>query len=146
MEEHSSNFPGCCKFMMLDLDKKVGNRICANTKQNSDVIKLANTEDVEKPYHIEIRTGCKNEPRKGDRFCKACMSEFSISKSENSSICFLQSLHPLGMKKRRIRIGEASLLDNVDGDMILVKQFGVTYKFLMRVDDLPISAKKQLKE
>ena len=146
MEEHSSNYPGCRKFSMIDLDKKVANKVCANSKGSEDILRLENSSNKASPYTVKIRTGCKNEPRKGDRFCKACMSEFSISKSENSSICFLQSLHPLGMKKRRLRIGEASLLDNVDGDMILVKQFGVTYKFLMRVDDLPISAKKQLKE
>ena len=146
LEEHSSNYPGCGNFLMLDLDKKVANRVCANTKGGNEVIKLENNKDRKKPYHVEIRTGCKNEPKRRDRFCEVCMSNFSVDAKDKDSICFFQSLHPLGCKKRKLTIGEARLVERNVDKQVLVKQFGVTYKFLMREDDLPVSAKERLQK
>ena len=93
-EEHVSNYPGCGLFYMLDLDKKVGNKVCANTKGGSDQIKLDNMQEKGKPYVVNIKTGCKNEPKKGERFCACCMSSFSVSSKKTDDVLFLESLHP----------------------------------------------------
>ena len=99
MEEHSSNYPGCRRFNMIDLDKKVANRICANTKGAEDVIMLDNKGSKNRFYEVKIKTGCKNEPRKGERFCPKCMSYFSLPGKSKQAICFLQSLHPMVKRK-----------------------------------------------
>ena len=114
---------------MIDLDKKVGNRVCANTKGGSDVVSLDKVEPAQCPYLISIRTGCKNEPRRGDRFCKKCMSEFAVTSKGEESICFLQSLHPLGGRNKKHESSITKLGDSKKPGYILVKQFGVTYKY-----------------
>ena len=129
MEEHSSNYPGCRKFSMIDLDKKVANKVCANSKGSEDILRLENSSNKASPYTVKIRTGCKNEPRKGERFCRKCMGEFSVHKEGEQNICFLQSLHPLGSKKRKRHHVDRERESFPDAGWILVKQFGVTYKF-----------------
>ena len=51
MEQHMSNYPGCGIFYMLDLDKKVGNKVCANTRGEGEKIVLENKENKEKPCY-----------------------------------------------------------------------------------------------
>ena len=66
---------------------------------------------------------------------------FTPGKSKQA-ICFLQSLHPLVKRKP---ISQRDVKPNhrrkSGAKMILVKQFGVTYKYCMNEDDLPSSAK-----
>ena len=130
MEEHGSNYPGCGYFYMLDLDKKVANRVCANTNGGVDTVELDNVKDKENPYIVHIKTGCKNEPRRGERFCGSCMSEFAVEDRKTGDILFLESLHPVKCKSHRVGHCDGNkVVKNPGMGWILVKQFGVKYKF-----------------
>ena len=85
---------------MLDLDKKVGNAVCANTKATGKTIELENSENKREPYRVDIPTGCRREPKKKRRFCESCICEFAVTDSETSTVMFLESLHPLGCGRR----------------------------------------------
>ena len=147
VEEHSSNYPGCRRFNMVDLDQKVANRVCANSKGSDDVLLLENKEEEGNPYEIKIKTGCKNEPRRGERFCRTCMSDFAVPGKSKEDVCFLQSLHPLNRINQRSQIQVKQTLErNPKANWILVKQFGVKYKFFMNEVDLPNSAKVKLQK
>ena len=93
---------------MLDLDKKVGNRVCANTKGGDSKIILEKSDKKSKPYSIEIKTGCKNEPKKSQRFCEECLSKFAVCNRDSKDVMFLESLHPLQSKK----VGSSRELNN----------------------------------
>ena len=107
---------------MLDCNQKVGSRVCANSKRKGDVIRLRNSNSAKEPYLIEIETGCKSETRRGMRFCEECLSEFGIRDKMTGDVLFLESLHPLGIYAS----GQAR---SPGEEYILVKQFGVRYKF-----------------
>ena len=82
---------------MIDMDKKVRNRICANTFGGYDSIVLRNSRDKMRPYTASIKTGCKNVPKRGSRFCEKCKQSFSLKLDGTSGlrkVIFLESLHP----------------------------------------------------
>ena len=110
MEEHASDYPGCGYFYMLDLDKKVANRVCANTKGGVDRVELDNAKDKENSYVVHIKKGCRNEPRRGERFCDLCMSEFAVKDRKTGDVLFLESLHPVELKSTRAGHCEGSKL------------------------------------
>ena len=85
---------------MLDLDKKVGNRVCANTRAGGRTIALDKIVSSE-PYSVKIPTGCTKEPKKGKRFCETCLAEFALTDKEKGDVIFLQSLHPVASLKRK---------------------------------------------
>ena len=57
------------------------------------------------------------------------MGEFSVHKEGGQNIYFLQWLHPLGSKKRNRHYVNREISSFSEFGWILVKQFGVTYKF-----------------
>ena len=77
------------------MTKKVGNRVCSNTLGYEDVI-LQNNDDNAQPYVFKLRTGCKNEPRRGQNFCDSCTNKYSVEDVTTGKLMFLESMHPLG--------------------------------------------------
>ena len=127
---------------MMDLDKKVASRVCANSKRKGEVLNLENHADPSNPYHIEIKTGCKKKTKRGHRFCTDCLSELGVKDKSTGELLFLESLHPLSLGRKGGQTGNSE--KKPDGEYILVKQFGVTYKFWMKESDLPKAAKSEL--
>ena len=118
---------------MIDLDKKVRNRICANTLGGCESIVLHNSKDKMHPNTAFIKTGCKNVPRRGSRFCNRCKQSFSLKIDGTSGfkkVIFLESLHPTEKESFKLKRGREANSVMIPGpDWILVKQFGQTYKF-----------------
>ena len=114
---------------MLDLDKKVGNKVMANTKDGGKFVALDNSDNAVEPYHVFIPTGCMNETKRRKRFCDKCLGKFSVNAREGDDVIFLQSLHPLGINRQGMQGGYLKKDDQKLDTWILVKQFGVIYKF-----------------
>ena len=94
---------------MLDCDQKVGTRVCANSKRKGDEIRLTNSNSVEKPYVVEIETGCKSETRRGIRFCDECLSEFGVRDVMTGDVLFLATLQA----RRRVPVKVTSLSNSL---------------------------------
>ena len=113
---------------MLDLDKIVGNRVCSNTRGYEDIV-LKKEDDNAEPYFFNLRTGCKNEPEKGERFCENCTKRFSFKDGHTGKVLFLESIHPLGNKSNSRVCNKLIDCNKIPGEeWILVKLFGVRYK------------------
>ena len=130
---------------MLDLDKKVGNRVCSNTLQYENFI-LQNEANNAQPYIFKLRTGCKNEPRRGHKFCETCTNKYSVEDDTTGELLFLESIHPLGNKCiGRVGGKQVDAFKKSPGEgWILVKLFGVRFKHYMKVEDLPPLARQKL--
>ena len=79
---------------MLDCDQKVGSRVCANSRRKGDVIQLPKNDESGEQYSVEIKTGCKKKPRRGQRFCDECLAVFGLKDQSTGEVLFLESLHP----------------------------------------------------
>ena len=84
---------------MLDLDKKVGNRVCSNTL-GFEEIRFRKHDHRAKPYVFKLRTGCKSEVKRGKNFCEGCTEKFSVKDKKTGNLLFLESMHPLGNTTR----------------------------------------------
>ena len=68
--------------------------MCANSKKSGEIIKLDNSYEVDQPYTIEIKTGCKKGVKRGRRFCNDCLAVFGGRDEVTGDVLFLESLHP----------------------------------------------------
>ena len=114
---------------MLDLDMIVGNRVCANTKVGDKFLALDNSDNAVEPYRVFKPTGCMSEPKRRKCFCDKCIGKFSVIAREGDDVIFLQSLHPLRINRQGMQGGYLKEDDQKRDKWILVKQFGVKYKF-----------------
>ena len=68
--EHSCSYDDCSKsfgLLMLDGIVKIRREICMSTLSGCNILINPDTGD-----ELKIRTGCKNMPAKGSKFCRNC--------------------------------------------------------------------------
>ena len=59
---------------------------------------IQNEVESADPYIFKLRTGCKNEPKRGKKFCESCKKKYCGEDVTTGKLLFLESIHPLGNK------------------------------------------------